>query len=149
VGELPREFDPETFQGVVITHGRVMCGVHSSPFQHEWPRGYAVYAIELIRESFADKRIVAEAQRLAGLASDAKIDPKMIEPVLDIRPACCRLARPVLIKVYEKCGVGVIARCNVCKRKRKGTPIAAENVTYSHCCFACISDASATPWGVH
>lgn len=145
---LDDKFDPKKTDAVVIEHKRVMCAVHGTPFQAEWPRGYAIFAIDLIRECFADMRIVNEARRIKGRGADDKLEPKDIEPVLDIKPACCRVARAALIRIYEHTGIGVIARCSNCHRKRSGTPIVADNVMYQHLCFGCVASASSSPQDV-
>lgn len=139
----------DAFDGIVVTHERVACDLHGAPFRDRWPTGWPTFAITAIKVMLDSAEVMEEARRLGGIAPEVRIDPKIIERVLDVRPACCRMLRYRLIELYEACGVGVRKRCKVCGRKALGTPITAVNASWTHMCFSCISNATGSDPSKH
>ena len=134
--------------GIMLTHRRVMCSVHSKPFQAQWPKGAAIFTVEAFRAVTAVPGIWDEARRLAGVGPDEKMSPRALEAVLDARPACCRLTPTTLVAVYEASKIGKSGHCEACGRKAIGGPVSASNINYAHVCFACVATASESPQGV-
>ena len=136
------EMNPATTTAIVLLHNRVCCPVHGEPFRAEYPKGYPTFMIKSFQEVTVVPGLWDECKRLTGKEEPTAKD---LEAVFDVKPICCRLPVAKLVEVYEDCGIGKVARCDVCRVKRKGTPITASNVSYKHCCFMCIATASETP----
>ena len=129
-----------------MTDQRSTCGLHRLPFRERWPVGMGIFAVEASRIVLGMPSVHAEARELAGLPADAKIEPKMVEAVLDRRPACCRVTREQLVELYVASKIGLVKHCHYCGAYAKGTPIETEQQgRIDHVCFNCMSTASSTP----
>jgi len=166
-----REYQSKAF---IIDHKRVLCPVHGMPFQAQWPLGFAVFAVKIFEVVTGVPGIWDEALRLARpakcttdepcasclrndgslclMSSETDVTPyrlgvKALEPVLDARPACCRISPDKLVELYREARIGKKGRCRFCGRMQSwGTPITASNTgPLKHVCFDCISTASSTP----
>lgn len=139
-----RSFNPETFDGVVMSFDRALCGVHGEAFRPAWPKGFGVFMVCIFQELTAIPAVWEEAKKLSG---QDKPDVKVLERVMDVKPACCRVSKETLIRVLEHCGVGDPGRCAICRRRALGTPIRAANASWPHVCFTCIAHATPYPPG--
>lgn len=123
---------------IEMTVRRVSCPRHGEPFRDQWPKGWALFSVQLMQWVLDDPRTLKEARDLAGVGAEEKVEPKWIEAVLDVRPACCRIGNTRLMRAYEESQVGHRARCRVCKRKRLGTPYQTIRQRVEHVCFDCV-----------
>lgn len=135
-----KPFDPEKFDGIAITHERLLCARHSEPYRAQWPSGLAITMVTLMDYIFKRDDVAAEARELSGCGSDGKPEPKVIEKVLDRIPACCRVHRKQLREVYVKAKIGAVKRCEGCRRKRLGTSYISQEREFGHLCFDCVLD---------
>ncbi len=142
-----KPIDVATFEGVLLEHHRIACGLHMLPFKERWPSGWPIFTIKMFQAVVVVDGVLDEAHRLAGRTADDAHVMKDIERALDVRPACERITRTKLVEIYSESRIGVRGRCSVCNRKRIGTPIEATNISLPHLCFECMSTASATPFG--
>lgn len=118
-----------------LDHKRLFCSLHGEPYRENWPRGFAIAAVELART-------VLDANL------DVAGDPRAVEALLDAKPACCRVGPARLRVVYETSAIGVNARCKCCRRVGLGTVYKTQERRYEHLCFVCVTEnISATPWG--
>lgn len=146
-----KAFDPATFEGIMMSTERAVCGLHALPFKDGWPRGALVFMVTAFSEATAIPGIWDEARRLGRFGPEVETIPvKALERVFDVKPICCRLSRPNLVKAYEATKVGTMARCKFCDRKGIGTPIETEQQgKIKHVCFPCLAGASSTPFHTH
>ncbi|KKN72199.1 hypothetical protein LCGC14_0413360 [marine sediment metagenome] len=137
--ELP-PFDPEKFDGIAVTHERLLCARHGEPYRAQWPKGFAITVVALMDYIFKRDDVAAEARELAGCGPGDKPEPKVVEQVLDRIPACCRVHTKQLREVYVKAKIGTRARCEDCRRKRFGTSYLSQEREFAHLCFDCVLD---------
>ena len=132
---------------IELSFDRMFCAIHGEPFREQWPRDAVIFQLRAIEFLLHDEPTRTEAAQLAGLATGTPPDPKMIEAVLDKRPACCRLGGERLLEVYEfqhaNKGIGAKGFCPNCGRFALGAPY--RNNTPSgvqrlpHVCFRCVA----------
>ena len=140
MSEDKHKFDPESFDGIAVTHGRLLCPRHGEPYRAQWPKGFAITAVMLMDHIFKRDDVAAEARELSGCGSDGKPEPKVIEQVLDSVPACCRVHSKQLRAIYVEAKIGTRARCEGCRRKRLGTSYLLQEREFEHLCFDCVLD---------
>lgn len=140
MGDDEPKFDPENFDGINVTHERLLCPRHGEPLRTQWPKGLAISMVMLMDFCFKRSDVLAECREVSGCGPDGKPEPKAIEQVLDRIPACCRVHTKQLRVVYGKMGIGTRKRCQGCKRKRLGTPYKAQGGVFDHLCFDCVVD---------
>lgn len=109
-----------------LSPGRVICARHGEPFRAGWPTGYPAFALTLLQP------LLATAANLDELGRH-----------LDQQAACCRAPRSALLAAYLDCGVGVLARCQHCRKREPGTPYSVSapggGVQHiAHLCFHCV-----------
>lgn len=144
-----KDWEDAKAKSFMITRERVLCPVHGEPFREKWPIGFPTFSVKAFQKFTAIAGVWDEARRLGGFAADAEMPIKALEPVLDVRPVCCRVSKSALVELYVASGIGVDKRCKVCGRKRLGTPVSTSNMGYlKHICFTCIASASETPQNV-
>ncbi len=103
---------------------RVACAVHLEPYRPKWPFGYPTFSMRLIDATLSDESFLKEVEN--------------IEAALDARPACERVYPATLLAAYEQSQIGVVRRCEVCRRLAMGTPYRHLGGGYGHLCFACL-----------
>lgn len=137
---LPKDLDPNT---VLLEHRRVMCSLHGEFFRKRWPTGFPIFCVRVFQEVMALDE-TAKATEAGGLEW-----PASIHAVLDAKPACCRVTKETLRKLYLECKVGLPGRCSICRRRGLGTEFQMlqaatpyggdmQPVTYPHVCFDCV-----------
>ncbi len=131
-------FDPEKFDGIAVTHERLLCARHGEPYRSQWPKGLAITMVMLMDYIFKRDDVVAECREISDCGPDDKPEPKVIEKVLDRIPACCRVHRKQLREVYVKAKIGAVKRCEGCRRKRLGTSYLSQECEFAHLCFDCV-----------
>lgn len=141
-----KAFDPDKFDGIVMTRERALCPVHGEVFRDEWPRGFPIFTLMAFQVVVAVDGLWEEARRRAGITDpSAKVDQKALEAVFDARPICCRLPAPELARLLAEARKGKRAWCKVCGQKRAGEAIQTSNMgRIPHICYQCVSTASAT-----
>jgi hypothetical protein len=111
-----------------------VCPIHGEPFRKDWPKGYGQIAILVIETIQEDE----------GLAEEAAGDPLRLPDLLLKRPACERVPRGRLMKMYVDAKIGVDGTCIICGRRRLGTEYQrasrGKNVKIKHVCFDCVLD---------
>lgn len=119
---------------------RVACSRHCEPFRAKWPKGFILFSLALIDDIWQNERVIRDAKRIQG--HDGLVDPKIIEGVLDIKPACCRVTKEQLLRAYALSELGRVGRCESCKKKRRGTRfnsrVGDKIFKHRHICFHCV-----------
>jgi len=125
---------------IAISIERIACPRHGEPFRANWPKGWAMFSLPLVQEILESEEVHEEIAKLEGHEGDPdhKLNPRTVEQVLDIRPACCRVSPERLLKAYHESNVGTIKRCKVCGKKRSGTSYKTSLAELSHVCFECV-----------
>lgn len=127
---------------VDMTHARVICGQHGEPFRTEWPRGYLIFSTLIMKALLNRDDFLEEARKVTGTPAGEDIPVKAIEKVLDVRPACCRVSKPMLVRLLEESRDDwPQKRCNNCRRKRPGAPYSTQTQKFEHMCFDCVVSA--------
>ena len=123
-----------------ISSERIICPRHGEPFRATWPLGYIRFSLVLMDDIWQNDRVIRAAKRIQG--HDGPIDPKVIEGVLDIMPACCQVTDSQLLRAYALSELGSVGRCRHCGKKRRGTRyksrVGAEIISHRHVCFHCV-----------
>lgn len=129
--ELPKlAFDP-------FKH--LACARHAEPFRAEYPSGFVVFTMGLMKEAFANE----EVQRLARSMDDGW-EERLLAALAD-KPACEWTEPDVLKRLYRTArsdwSFGV---CENCRLAKKGAPFetrwAGIQQKKSHVCFDCVVD---------
>ena len=124
---------------IMLDFARIFCGRHGEPFRAQWPKGAIIFQIEGVQQWLSTPEVAIEIEKL-GLSFE-----KGVEHLLASVPLCCRLSdRSVadLLALYVRSGVGVVARCAVCREKKLGAPyklrMNGQTTTLPHACFSCV-----------
>ncbi len=127
---------PPNMHPVSLTPPRVGCIYHGAPFEEEWPKGFAIFAIEAAKAAFS----TPEVQEALGEERDPFKVTAIFDKVTEGRPLCSFMPLDKLMDAYIKSGIGRIAPCLVCGSDSLGTRYVIEksNINYKHLCFACL-----------
>lgn len=118
---------------LIFTLQRILCVKHGEPFRNLWPLGFASFSIR------AWDRLCTNLD----FGEECGGDKERIEPLLDIKPICCRLSNIQLVAVYRECPISVLARCEGCGQKKDGSTFSMQNhwgrvKQFKHMCFDCV-----------
>jgi len=120
---------------IQMSFERIFCARHGEPLKPSWPSGYAIMMVGLFDEVFRKRDTLAEAVAATG---DERPDPQIIEALLDVTPACCRVSSEILLRLYNEADFGVVAKCRGCRRKRMGAHYRFSHQAPGHICFECV-----------
>lgn len=111
------------------------CSRHGEPFRAEYPKGYIVTSVQLFHDVLQLDATDADAKKESG---GETYGPEDLKKILARKPACCRVSQRRLLELYAESGIGVLARCRVCRRKAVGAPYTTQQRGYDHVCFDCV-----------
>ena len=116
-----------------LDYTQVFCPRHGQPFREDWPKGYIVASLELLKE-------VMNSETFQKL-TDGQVS--MINSLLRARPLCERVSAATLLRVYIVAGIGRERRCELCRDRGLGTSFNmgrpnGQVVSYRHVCFNCV-----------
>lgn len=131
---------------IEVSPKRLMCPGHGEHLAENWPTGFAMASMTILRAVLDDERLHAAIRTIGGKNKDGKLNINYINLITEKRPFCYFVDRDVIRQALTSSGIGTIAICHICGRSGMGGPyrVAAAmgkgSAKLPHVCFECALD---------
>lgn len=131
----------------------VCCPAHGEHLRANWPEGFAVVSLTLLRAALENDELVRTTDpEWDGEDGHGRMDENRINEVLADRPLCYWVDRATIRRAFMESGVGRLGKCRACRRRDLGGAYSISTPTgidESWLCFSCMLDAGDRLHGAH
>lgn len=131
---------------IQIKPSTVACPAHGEHLRANWPSGFAMFSMTILKAAFTDGANDFAFLRAAGWRDDGPTPSvDAMNAVLARRPLCYFVPREIVQKALLEMGTLSIGLCQNCGRSNIGGPYTIDNMgrehVFEHFCVNCALDA--------